>query len=1279
MDAPEADYDIKLQKISADLIADLDLGLKTALRKTDGRGGTQVRSFVRATETWKSTTMVLDMFQELPQLLDPHLPEWIPLLAESYLEYAQKRHRIRRTTKQSSLLIPVDYAISRILYAFCKVRGEKVIVRFLNVETKYLEILLASIEEAEEKAERQSQDQSAAWEWEQRYVVLLWLSHLLLAPFDLSTISTLDMEDASVPSVDGFTWPPNLPGITTRVVLLAIKYLSSPGKEKDAAKALLVRVAMRRDMQKLGVLDALVRWAMASLRPRKNEPLKSTYFYLGVLSFLAGALRSAAETSDMDVYLAPIFHCVYAITLAENDLSRSIVKLAVVRKMILKVIRSITVSILRQQQPQQQKTTLANIEMVETAIGYLLDSISDNDTPVRLSASKALSIITLKLDPGMASQVVEAVLESLNKNVLWTKPAHQGDKPARNLSSVNSLEWHGLTLTLSHLLYRRSPPANQLSDIIHALLLGLSFEQRSTSGGSVGANVRDAACFGIWALARRYTTQELLSVPTTSVFAAKAHPTTSSILQVLGTELVVTASLDSAGNIRRGASAALQELIGRHPDTVERGIEVVQTVDYHMVARRSRAIEEVATKATVLSGQYGEALVDGLLGWRGVGDADAQSRRVAGAAFGTLTSELSLSDKTDRCSRFSSSIELIMRHLKSLAKRQVEERHGLLLCFASVLDRIAESIRAQHEQISLRLQSSLVQHSLASVSEILEDCQATEYRRSDIIVEGASRLVVSTLPMLQLARVDQSKSLPVHPGRISLSPLRVRDYINNLIPQLIDSSANDAVTRLIAVLRPIIPKWLSRNEAETVEPASAAALVLVLFSAPHVRESILEEWATIVGTKPTSRTSSTGQGYFHALAMAQLVATQKRKHDAHSGHDDVACQALLNRWAQDGDVEVRVVIMQSLIRSSLLHAEAGLFLTLLADGLNDYTTNARGDVGSHVRVQALRAVRSLWQSSAPSVSDPDVMKESLRFLFPCTLRLGVEKLDRVRAEGQAVLALAMQESAAQSFQSLTFSSKAYFAALLHLVSWPSLSDRFREHASQDPDQDHTAWMTELMAGLVTSADTGNDDLVIASRAALTDFCQASPRHLDLVCRSLMHNLRLHPTEDRIAVPTLEIVAFLFHVGLFQAARGINLRQMCLLVQKAGYKTGNVRKIMACAKVYGGIASLSTASATAVAVAGHDGSSDAHDGVVSASAAAAAGSADDVQAGIDEARRRLGVLMSHPWPRVRNVAVDQIWGVRGFCDGQGPARLTSVDWSAAGRGEIQTVVRALGME
>ena len=58
MDAPDTDFDIKLQKLSADLIADLDRALTTLLRKHDGHGGTTVRSLVRARDTFESTTSV---------------------------------------------------------------------------------------------------------------------------------------------------------------------------------------------------------------------------------------------------------------------------------------------------------------------------------------------------------------------------------------------------------------------------------------------------------------------------------------------------------------------------------------------------------------------------------------------------------------------------------------------------------------------------------------------------------------------------------------------------------------------------------------------------------------------------------------------------------------------------------------------------------------------------------------------------------------------------------------------------------------------------------------------------------------------------------------------------------------------------------------------------------------------------------------------------------------------------------------------------------------------
>ncbi|KAF4916128.1 Tubulin-specific chaperone D [Colletotrichum fructicola] len=1256
MDAHEDDSDIKLQRISTDLIADFSRSLPLFLRKSDGH---TLRSRVRTSETARLASSLLDPFQELPQLLDPHLPTWLPLLATTYLAHLniRNRNRPKQLSTRSQLLEPLNVAIAKLLYTFTKIRGEKVVVRFLNAETRYIEPLLSALESAERSRLRQAsrpslsplspQSNTQQWFWEERYLVLLWLSHLLLAPFDLSTISSAAAdEQITLPSIPNFTWPSDLPGITVRILPVAVKYLASPGKERDGARALLVRIAMRRDMQSQGVLTALVNWALASLNPSPDTPPQPPYFYIGVLSFLAGVLRSSINTSDMDAHLSSIFRAAHAVAsseVEETPVSAAIRSVAVARKMLIKVIRSVTVLLLRKSPPDPDST-----ELIETSIGYFLECLADNDTPVRLAASKALSIVTLRLDPEMASQVVDAVLDSLNRNVLWTKePGNSNGLKTRDLAAVDPLEWHGLMLTLSHLLYRRSPPASQLPDIVHGLLLGLSFEKRSTSGGSVGTNVRDAACFGIWALARRYTTAELLEVPTAAVVAARPHSRDASILQVLATELVVTASLDSAGNIRRGASAALQELIGRHPDTVEKGIWVVQTVDYHAVALRSRAIHEVALNATRLSPQYGAALLDGLLGWRGIGDADAASRRVAGASFGTLTLELSQKNSPDAAAQFTASIDRILARLRALQARQVDERHGLLLCLASVLDKFPDLLAAKPDGIVTDLTQRIIQN----LETILGDFQKTTYRRPELVAEASSRLITSSLPILQAATLSSNAQLPLQPGYTVVSTANTQSLLN--VMATIDAlpSIPSSITSLISTFGPVIAAGLSRPEKEAVSASSEAALIHLLFSPPDSRRTMIQEWASTVRHRPTSRTAN-DTGVLSALTMTYPITSTFRSQEA-----DVVCDTVLARWAGDNDIDTRVAILQSLSQSVLLRDRAPVFLDLLAEGLNDYTTNARGDVGSHVRLEALRATKSLWKLAfAPETTEVEWLPEAVSKLFLRILRLAAEKLDRVRTEAHAVLALTLDPSFAPTFTQQTFSSREYFHTLLTLRT--SSSSNLLHPRLARPDEE--AWMSELLSGYVTSADTGNEDLVIASRAALASFCAASPVALSSVCGALVANLKTRQglaAADRVVVPTLEIVAFLCHVGLFQKCVGVlvGLRSLCLQIQRAGYKTGNVRKLEACIKVYGCVAGFDDTGADPEA-------------------------AEGVRDGVAEARKRLGALMFHPWPRVRSQVVDELWKLFGEeGDGGGRAeQLKSVDWSKAEKGSIKRVVERLGL-
>lgn len=923
---------------------------------------------------------MLEPFQELPQLLDSHLARWLPTLAEGYLACLAS-HR-RSLSARSQWLTPLPEAICRVIYTFCKIRGDKVIVRFLNVETRYLEVLLHSLERSERQNATQATSSSSTvsntpeWSWHERYVVLLWLSQLFFAPFDLSTISTGDADDVELPQITGFTWPANVPGITLRVIPLAMKFLSCPGKERDGAKALLVRLAMRRDMQEAGILRALVQWSLHTLKPTDDTTSKSPYYFIGSLSFVAGVLRSSMDTSMMDSYLPDIFYAIEAIASSEDPNAEYIKGSALARKIMIKVIRSVATLVLRKQDQSMSESGL-----VETSIGFLLERLADNDTPVRLAASKALSVITLKLESDMASQVVTAVLESLNRNVLWLPSRVNPDAPpTRDLTAVDPLEWHGLMLTLAHLLYRRSPPTEDLSDIVHALLMGLTFEKRSPSGSLIGSNVRDAACFGIWALARRYSTPELLQVPKHAVQIARGHDASVSILQVIATELVVTASLDPAGNIRRGSSAALQELIGRHPDTVDHGIAVVQTVDYHAVALRSRAINAVALQATQLSMHYGRALLDATLGWRGIGDLDADARRVAAQSYGSLTSELARAEPATTMETFQKSMQLLTNHLNSLQVRQVEERHGVLLSLAAVLDVLLTFIKGD----ALSSTSPTMALSFAGLSEplfsIWTNSVTTNYRKPELIVEAVSQLFVSAAPFLVLLSAAPEE-VPAYFRNDSLSA-------SSVASEALSSSVYDMMLKLEAP----VDAWLEKDGDEVTKPASNAALWLLALSSPDRRPQIVSGWCDV-----TNRTL-TGQPTYHNGHFRAIV----RAYGIPSIGKDIS-QFLSNRWRIEKSVELRVAILQSLLDRKILQANPSAFMAMISEGLDDYHTNARGDVGSHVRLEAIRATETVWATRC-------VSHEFMSVVFPRILKLAAEKLDRVRIEAQAALALILPKT-----------------------------------------------------------------------------------------------------------------------------------------------------------------------------------------------------------------------------------------------------------------------------
>jgi hypothetical protein len=192
------------------------------------------------------------------------------------------------------------------------------------------------------------------------------------------------------------------------------------------------------------------------------------------------------------------------------------------------------------------------------------------------------------------------------------------------------------------------------------------------------------------------------------------------------------------------------------------------------------------------------------------------------------------------------------------------------------------------------------------------------------------------------------------------------------------------------------------------------------------------------------------------------------------------------------------------------------------------------------------------------------------------------------------------------------------------------------------------WQQELMEGYVTSADTGAEDLVRASRAALAQFCEAG--NTELVYRTLIlilsRNLSSVNNNDRVIVPCLEVISFLFDARILQKTLSeynypspspfqhsltfFSWSFLFTLVQKAHYKTGNVRKLEASIKVYGGLYEV-----------------------------------------YPRALGKLTTMILHPFPKIRNLVAEELWVIKGVGKG--------VKWATAKREDMLKLTKEMGLQ
>jgi len=223
-----------------------------------------------------------------------------------------------------------------------------------------------------------------------------------------------------------------------------------------------------------------------------------------------------------------------------------------------------------------------------------IDSLSARDSKLRWAAAKGLC----RLLKG------REIIDSVGHNLIVVL------RSALDELFPDDNHIHGMVLALAQLI--SSYDLNSSSDLI-ALLPGLLFFEVPRGRSAKGSNVRDAASYLIWSLARSPGVTALSETETLSIAG----------------QLVCASLFDREVSCRRAASAALQELVGRAH--VPSGIELIHNLSYFNIGSdQSRFV-----LAQKISDVYRDVIVEHL--WkRSLGSWDMDTRESASQLLSLL-------------------------------------------------------------------------------------------------------------------------------------------------------------------------------------------------------------------------------------------------------------------------------------------------------------------------------------------------------------------------------------------------------------------------------------------------------------------------------------------------------------------------------------------------------------------------------------------------------------------------------------------------------------------
>ena len=516
---------------------------------------------------------VLDWYQEQPHLLDPHLETILSLLIVN----------IRKETEPKIL-----HATTQLMSHLFKVRGSKIVVKYLPHEVEDLERVVELLQE---------QDSSDTSSWETKYILLLWLSIIVLIPFDMARF-------------DGGDKAP----LVERILSCCKRYLVTRDKCREAAARLVSSFLTRPDTRDT-LLPSFIDWCLQRISDNNSSEPELTGAVMAVCSILKHSKRE-----DVIKYAPTILSHYQQAKLSDHANT-------IIRKFGLKMVQRLGLVFLKARvaswryqrgnrslalnlnasaagdsEDLTNKTTEDDEEYdvpdeIEEVIEELLTGLRDKDTIVRWSAAKGVGRVTGRLPSDLADEVVASLIE---------------------LFTVQEMDcgWHGGCLALAELGRRGLLLPGRLGEVVPHILTALVYDERKGSF-SVGSHIRDAACYVCWSFARAYEPLVL-------------RPHVASIAN----GLLIVACFDREVNCRRAASAAFQENVGRQ-GTFPHGIDILTVADYFSVGSRNNSYLDISVFIAGYQ-EYSRSLIQHLVDKK-IGHWDASVRELTAKALHNLT------------------------------------------------------------------------------------------------------------------------------------------------------------------------------------------------------------------------------------------------------------------------------------------------------------------------------------------------------------------------------------------------------------------------------------------------------------------------------------------------------------------------------------------------------------------------------------------------------------------------------------------------------------------